>query len=292
MKKCAFSTGTMSYIPFIKTLAKSFKKYHPDWDFYYFILDYNDENIKGTEDFFISKSIACLSIPNLSSFLMKYDLLEASTGVKPFCFSYLFDKLGYKYVTFFDADIKVFSSMEETFKELENASMILVPHMLSPINEDGKTVSNLGISLAGSYNLGFTAMKNCNDSCIFLKFWKEMLEKHCYLDVHNGTQVDQKWCEFAPSFINGVKILKDIGLDVSYWNLHERKVVRKGINLYVSDSTVKNSKLKPLKFYHFSGIDFSDPSIFSKHQNRIVMSDQGPTMKGLFSEYMNDVKIS
>ncbi len=278
----AFSTGTKSYIPFVRVLAKSFLKHHGEFDYYYLIIDEIDNNSKSlySKEPFIPIFISELKIKHLKSFLFKYDVLEVSTAVKPFTFLHLF-KMGYEKIIFFDADIKIYSRLKEVLDSLKTKSIILTPHITSPLPDDGKKISTKDIIFAGTYNLGFLAVAKTKESIKHMSWWAETLYKDCYLKVKEGTQVDQKWMELTPSFAEHYEILKHPGYNVSYWNLHERKIKK------MNEKYIVNGK--PLRFFHFSGIDINDPELLSKHQTRYRLKDF-PQLKELFFEYCNEVK--
>ena len=74
---------------------------------------------------------------------------------------------------------------------------------------------------------------------------------------------------------DGVRILRDPGYNVAYWNLHERSVS-------VTDCISVNGK--PLYFFHFSGFDPDKPEIVSKFQDRFQMEDIGDARK-IYDKY-------
>jgi len=270
MRKLIFSAGTESYIPFIRVLARSFLNYHPDFDYYYFCLDPVSSKKYPNECFKILP-VTDLNIPEIYSFLMRYEIVEAATGVKPYCFDYLFNTIGADRVLFFDADIKVFARLTECLEMLEKHEVVLTPHITDPLPEDGLGMSNQVISIAGMYNMGFGAMAKGQSSQKVINFWKSMLYKYCYQDPKNGLVVDQKWMEFCPSLI-GEKcgILRDQRYNVAYWNLHERG-------------------LKDVIFYHFSGINLLDLFPVSKYQNRWTLGNLPLEFTRLFENYRHEI---
>jgi hypothetical protein len=80
---------------------------------------------------------------------------------------------------------------------------------------------------------------------------------------------DQRWMYLAPVFVPDPLILRHPGYDVAYWNLPHRDIRRREDGTWLVNG-------QPLVFFHFSGIDPEDPSVFSRHQNHFTMDTLGP----------------
>ncbi len=81
--------------------------------------------------------------------------------------------------------------------------------------------------------------------------------------------------DLTPGLFEGVRVLRDPGYNVAYWNLHERAISLEG-GPHVNGL--------PLHFFHFSGFDPDQPSVLSKYQDRYAMADIGVARK-LYSKY-------
>jgi hypothetical protein len=90
--------------------------------------------------------------------------------------------------------------------------------------------------------------------------------------------VDQKWINLVPCYFDSVCILKHLGCNVAYWNLHERPLSIFHEIFFVGS--------KPLIFFHFSGININNTSLLSKHQNRFDLEDD-KILKLLTINYTN-----
>jgi hypothetical protein len=64
----------------------------------------------------------------------------------------------------------------------------------------------------------------------------------------NNIYVDQRWLDLAVASSNGIGVLRDPGLNVAYWNLHERALLPDECGGWTVNG-------RPLKFFHFSGYD-------------------------------------
>ncbi|RMD67817.1 MAG: glycosyltransferase family 1 protein, partial [Gammaproteobacteria bacterium] len=195
--------------------------------------------------------------------ILRYDILELATAVKPRCMKRLFEE-GAEYVFYIDPDIVFFRPLEEALGMLgEGAMGVLTPHLLAPLPRDGALPDDRYILRSGVYNLGFLALSAGEESEALLDWWWGWLKTDCYRDPCKGVFVDQKWMDFAPVFWPQMGILRDETYNVAYWNLPQRDIERRGEVWYVNG--------RPMTFFHFSGFDPERPGILSKHQNRITI---------------------
>ena len=75
--------------------------------------------------------------------------------------------------------------------------------------------------------------------------------------VEAGYFTDQRWIDAVPVFFEH-EVVRDLGCNVAYWNLHER-------TLAVDESGAWTAGGVALRFFHFSGHDADDPLDVSSH---------------------------
>ena len=222
-----------------------------------------------------------LELADLDSLAFRYSVMEFATAIKPTCFKHLLVGLGYDAAIYLDPDIRLFAplhSVDEAFHE--GASMVLTPHLLAPLEDEARP-TDLDILASGTFNLGFAAARNCGEMREFLNWWEIRLKQQGYNDIGRGMFVDQKFIDFAPSFLPRLHIIRDPGYNVAYWNLAHRPITRAGSDWRAGEA--------PLTFFHFSGVVPGDPGIFSKHQTRYSIADIGPAAD-LISDYLQHLQ--
>lgn len=279
MSAAVFTIVAKNYLPFARVLMRSLQRWAPELERYVFLVDTVDGHFQPDDEPFRLVSSLDLEIPSARWFHFKYTVLELSTAIKPFAISYLMEKEKQDTVVYLDPDIKLYGSLEPIALALVSSNIVLTPHLTQPI-DDEKRPSELDILRSGTYNLGFIAVRNDAETGKFLSWWKRRLYELCVVDVHNGLFVDQKWIDLAPGLFDGVRVLKDEGLNVAYWNLNGRTVDTKG------DRPMVNGTL--LRFFHFSGFDPLQPEAVSKHQSRFRLGDVGDAAE-LFREYAQEL---
>lgn len=275
-KNAIFTIVSKNYISYARVLMNSFRKYHTDWDCLVLLVDKIEGYFDPYQENFKMIEIEQLEIPNEDSLIFKYNIMELNTAVKPFFIEHLFKNQNYETILYFDPDILILKDLSHLFKILKEYSILLIPHITSPIPEDGKQQSEIDIMRAGCYNLGFIGLSHYEKIKEFLKWWQERLSKYCFSAPEAGLFVDQKWIDLVPSMNDGVYILRHPGYNVAYWNLHERNIQ------IIKGEYVVNEK--PLFFFHFSGIDINHLDSISKYQNRYKLNDI-ENLRGLFETY-------
>ena len=269
-----------NYISFARTLIESYLKHHPDGKAFVLVTDQLGNEIIPKNEKFNLIQLKDLQIPNVESLCFKYNITELNTAVKPFFMEYLLKKYQLGKLIYFDPDIYIFQNLKRIFDLLTENSIVLTPHLLSPIKEDNLRPSEQDILKAGAYNLGFIGLSNSAVAAKFLIWWKERLYKHCFIRLESGLFVDQKWVDLVPGMFDTTYILRDIIYNAAYWNLHERKITHKNGEFYVNGQI--------LGFYHFSGFDISLKKI-SKHQTRHHFN-QNPDLLKLFHFYKSNLE--
>ena len=281
--RIAFTLCSNNYLAQAKTLGDSLLAHNPN---YKFIIGLVDK--KGAEidyDFFLPHQVIeaeAAGIPNFDDLCRRYDIIELNTAVKPFFFKYLFrEHPELSGALYLDPDVMVFSSLEKIYAELDNHSLVLTPHLLSPFPLDGCEPTENVFLTFGIYNLGFIGVANQPEGRRFLDWWGERTFASGYNKPDAGMFVDQLWVNLAPVFFDKVKVSLDPGRNVAYWNLHERNVSRKNDAFFINDNF-------PLAFYHFSSYRLSDPAQLSRYQNRYSFETR-PDIVELFDTYRNTV---
>ncbi len=266
MRIAACTIIAKNYLPFARVLMSSLRQSSPDIMRIVVLVDRPDGFFDPAhEDFDVILS-ETLPIQDLLWFHFKYTILEVSTAIKPFALEYICERYSVDQVLYFDPDIAIYSPLEVLTTALHNASIILTPHLTSPLTDEHRP-TDLDILRSGAYNLGFIGIKTCPEVARFLDWWKARLYDQCVVDLPKGLFVDQRWIDLVPGMFDGVSVLRNPGLNVAYWNLSHRMVRRSPKGYLVNG--------EPLSFFHFSGFEPEAPHAFSRHQNRFTLDDLG-----------------
>jgi len=266
-----------NYLPMARVLAESWRRFHPDSPFFVLLLDSPVGCFSPENEDFKTINISELGIRNLQGFVFKYSVLEASTAAKPYFLLHLFRTYSIKKLLYLDPDIQILSSLASLGTLLDDANVLLTPHLTSPVPPDGCSPSDRTILLAGAYNLGFLGLRKGDVSLELLEWWCEKLYHECVVALDRGLFVDQRWIDLVPGLFDGVSICREPGYNVAYWNLHERHLTARNGEFSVNG--------QPAYFIHFSGFDPDHPQRVSKHQSRFAKVSELGDARHLFAQY-------
>jgi hypothetical protein len=280
----AFTICSINYLAQAQTLGQSLQRTNPDVEFVIGLVDRLDKVSLEQDKIppFQLLEIDKINIKAFDEMCENYNITELNTAVKPYFFDYFFkNRPDIQNVIYFDPDIIVFDSLIPLKESLEKYSIVLTPHITSPITDKFETreIDHLN---TGLYNLGFVAVGRSESSYQMIDWWMERLKKDCVIDLCNGLFVDQHWMIFVPIFWKEVTFVDNYaGYNVAYWNLHERTVSQNGGKYFINSV--------PLIFFHFSGYGLNKPNEVSKYQNRSSFENR-PDIVSLFEYYAQQLK--
>jgi hypothetical protein len=280
----AFTICSINYLAQAQTLGQSLRVQNPSVEFVIGLVDRLDQVTLEADKVppFQLLEIDKINIEFFEEMCENYNITELNTAVKPYFIDYFYkNRPDIKNVIYFDPDIIVFDSLAKLEHSLEQYSMVVTPHICSPINDDLNTKETDHLS-TGLYNLGFIATSRSEATYKMVDWWKDRLAKDCRIDLCNGLFVDQHWINFVPLFFpNDVLVDKYPGYNVAYWNLHERTVSQQNNKYFING--------EPLIFFHYSGYELKKPNEVSKYQNRSSF-DNRPDIVALFQYYAQQLK--
>jgi lipopolysaccharide biosynthesis glycosyltransferase len=282
-KCCVFTICAKNYLAHAKTLGYSLRKQDPTCDFYIVLSDsIGDIDIK-CGDFTVIESRS-LGIPNFEDLAFKYNVIEFSTAVKPFFIDILFKERGYDKVLYIDPDMVVYSPLDFLFDHLNTYSALLTPHIIKPYVDFIGATSEEELLFVGIYNLGFFGISNDEVGLQLTEWWKAKLQNQCFADKEEALHVDQKWMDFLPALYGDkIKILRHSGINLAFWNFHERKLVRIEDRYYVDQ--------QELVILHFSGLVPDEVEKVCRKQTKYTLTNI-PEYKDLFLAYVEQLKAN
>ncbi len=276
-----FTICSNNYLAMAQILIDSAKQFHPEATMYLCLVDRPLPDAGLYPDGCEVILVEDLPIPNVQSFLFRYDVMELNTAAKPFMIQTLLEA-GHDAVVYFDPDIQIFSRLHRVVDALAGgASLVLTPHLCRPA-EDPDFPDDLGIMVAGVFNLGFLAVRACAESDTVLAWWARRLEYQCLSEQSTGLFVDQKFMDLVPGFAERACILRDTAYNIGYWNLAQRTLGHADGQWTVDG--------KPLAFYHFSGFNPARMNRLSKHVKAFSGDAITPVLAELMQQYASRMK--
>ncbi len=271
-----------NYLAYARVLAESFLAQEPTGECAVLVIDDVAGEAEDTQEPFTIVRPSELPLDRFEAMAAMYDVTELATAVKPWLLEHLLARGGGAPISYFDPDIRFYAPVEQIERLAVEHELVLTPHITAPIPDDGKQPGELDLMASGTYNLGFVAMAPSTRTSELLTWWQKRLRYDCVIDHALGYFVDQRWFDLVPNTFAGTAVLRDPGMNVAYWNLHERIVSQD------ADGRLLVNEV-PLRFFHFSGFNPDTPALLSKHQTRTRLSEH-PELARLCEEFSAEVR--
>lgn len=261
----AFTVCARNYFAQARLLARSFHRHHPECDFHVVLMDRRDEAFAAAHPDIRITWVEDLGLPNFHAHSMRFDVIEFSTNVKPHCLGLLLER--YQKALYLDPDTYLFDRLDVVFDALDTASVTVTPATMTPVM-DGHQPDDIEFMRVGVFNLGFVGVARGTEGQAFARWWSDRCLSDGFHETQSGVFVDQKWVNLAPCYFEHTRILRDPGLNMAPWNLHERRLSLVDGRRIVNDSGT-------LKFFHFSSFDPHHPQGIAKRQTRFAEGERG-----------------
>ena len=222
-----------------------------------------------------------LSIPRVEQLAFYYNITEFNTALKPHVFLRLF-AAGHEAVFYLDPDIRFYAPVAPLVDQLREGDILLTPHIAKPDREDGLFPTVRDCLHVGQFNLGFAAIQPTPQALAFTRWWAERLMEDGLMEPGGYHFVDQLWASQAPSFVDRVKVLRQSGYNMAYWNICQRSLRRDGAVWMTEDG--------PLCFFHFSGYQFHHPKTLSRYSTRNNAVPADSALGRLLADYRRETQ--
>jgi hypothetical protein len=239
-----------NYTSYVRVLADGWRRHHEDVPFHVLVIDADAGGAPSDEFEVVSPSELGLSAAELAQMRGIYDVAELTTALKPHLLRFLLDA-GNDAVIYLDSDHDVHAGLHDVAPLAARHGIALSTHLLEPPPLDGRSPSESEIGWSGIFNSGFIAVGQSGRA--FLEWWASRLRRDCIFCEPMGVHADQRWLDFVPSYFEEYCVLRDAGINVAAWNVHERQIRDENGSLTVNGG--------PLRTFHFSGYDPHNPRL-------------------------------
>src|SRR6185295_15204854 len=178
---------------------------------------------------------------------------ELNCAAKPYALRHVLQQPGVSTVLYLDSDTLVYRRLDEVLDLLQRHSIVLTPHLLADVEDDGRRPGERHILESGVYNAGFLGLRNDATAGRFLEWWSRRVYDKCIRDTSQGLFVDQRWLDLVPGLFEGVHIHRSGAYNVGHWRLTHLRA-EPGAGGLVTDGV-------PLALFHFSGLDVQRPDV-------------------------------
>lgn len=230
--------------------------------------------------------LAKINIPNLTLLSLNdvedEDLLRIKPGrsIAEYCWTlsaslcwHVMDC--YKFVnriTYLDADLMFYSSVDPLFAEIGSKSIAIIEHRFSE--------RFLHLEAYGKFNVEWVTFVRDDVGLKCLKKWRDQCIEWCFARLEEGRMGDQKYLDYWPSdFPESVHVIQNPGAGVAPWNFSNYSYAHKSGILLVNQV--------PLIFYHFHQFQMLSAGMFDYMSDTYSSGHQIP--KDIYKAYEKEV---
>jgi Glycosyl transferases group 1 len=179
---------------------------------------------------------------------------------------------GAEVAVYIEPDTCVYDSLDFVLALARDRSAVLMPR-LKALPEDEKRPDYSDLLAAGIVDPGFVAVGRGEASEQFLSWWSRRSEE--------SQAANTRCLDLVPDLFPSAAVVDDEGCNVSFWNLHERPLERRGDQIL--------SAGRPLRFVHFAGFRPDRPYWLSEAATRVsVVND--PLLAELCGAYAEQLR--
>jgi hypothetical protein len=244
-----------NYLPRGLALYYSVKKYHKDFEF--FILTFDEQSYNYLANL-KEENLRLISLETYNAYFSSSP--DKFTDKKQYFFSstpnlctYVLDN--YQEVDillYLDADVYLFNSLDPLYEEFGDASIGITEHRVNKLLK-------VFVKHYGHYVIGVNLFRRSEDGLRCLSEWKNECEN--WYSGKPGYPLnffsDQIFLDSWTERFKGVKVIKNIGVNTSYWNAANYSFTKKNNEFFVDR--------QPLIIYHFSSLRKEDENIWNAY---------------------------
>jgi hypothetical protein len=176
-------------------------------------------------------------------------------------------------ITYLDADLFFFSSIEPVYQELGNGSILIIGHRFPPAL---KHFEDKGI-----YNVGMLSFRRNDNGLACLNWWRDRCLEWCYDEVDNGRYGDQKYLDDWPERFARVVVLQHKGAGLAPWNLANYAYSRENMELTIDG--------QPIIMYHFINVKWINRWICDTNVSAYKTRLPDMVKQGLYIPYLMEL---
>jgi hypothetical protein len=275
MASAAFATViTRDHLAHARVLAERLRRFH-DEPLYVLCIDDMSMHVDVAGLPFRLLTLDDVLPADRRNMVFFYSAFELCNALRPWLHRWLLEVTAHDRWVYLDADIMPWGPLDEAWKELDFASVLLTPHALSPPPPEHVELERINLRF-GVYNSGFLGVRRCAEAARFIDWFADRLSTLCFSDWQD-VFVDQLWLNFAPGYFADAKEWRHPGANIANWNYYERSIGR------VGDGYTANGR--PLLFTHMSSWAYETPETWAygrpvaAEADRDILAEIGATYR-------------
>lgn len=177
-------------------------------------------------------------------------------------------------ITYVDADLFFYSSVQPLFDEIGDASLAIIEHRFT------KRLQHLEVN--GRFCVEWVSIRRDEQGMACLSRWRNQCIEWCFYRLEDNRMGDQKYLDEWPERYASLVILQHLGAGVAPWNYSKYKFdVNSTAQITVSGA--------PLIFYHFHQFQLLDSGSYDRLSTFYTSECAEPN--AVYQQYENYLKL-
>lgn len=276
------TVATASYLNQVDVLFQRIRLVHPELMPTVLVADCSPSAIGPVRRAFgVGVDVLCcadLGLEALKNMRTYYTALEFCSSLKVLASAHILRSE--PECLFLDPDIIVYASLREAIFD-QPGEVVVTNHAMAPYPRDGALPDDIEPCLAGHINGGVFFTRREQSGTPAIDWLTEKTRYEWFVAPSLGMYADQQWLSALPYFFRDrTTIVSDRGVNVAYWNLHERSLRRSSP---LAPVTLADGSL--LRLMHFSGFPSPSTGRLTKHSNRVFDKETEIILDHIVADY-------
>lgn len=233
-------------------MLRSLKKYCPDAQVHVLCMDGQTRKILEQLNLL---HVKCLSLPEVEDEALL--AVKSGRSVAEYCWTlspclpwYLLQhNPDIEFITYLDADLYFYSSLQPLFDEIGDASIAIIEHRFPSAMKHHE--------VKGRFCVEWVSFRRDGQGLACLAHWREQCIEWCFHRLEENRMGDQKYLDQWPGKYNRLRILQHLGAGIAPWNYSQYQFSKNNLGKI----TVNGS---PLIFYHFHQLQLLTDNSFDR----------------------------
>ena len=273
MKKIVFTIITKNYLWAARALVHQLELHGDNSELFVCVVDL-DENagdvICGSASVISGATLVDKEKFNYLSFI--YSPFELCCVLRPYAHKFFFSEENPDRLLFLDSDIYITSNVWQPFERFIDQQIILSSHIFTPSSPEDSDILEGNLLKHGVYNGGVLQLNAGENTEKFLDWFENRL----FSRGDSFDSSDQIWLNLVPLFFEGVAVVTNPGVNVGWWNLHERLISKTDDGRFWVNG-------HPLHSLHLSHWSPKNPTVFSSHYPELKPSVEWLELAGQYA---------
>lgn len=283
------TVATTNYLYQANVLFSYAKRVHPELRPTVLVADVSKSALRPVRHAFGSEvDVLCcddLGLDFLKAMRSYYTVLEFCSALKVLGLVHILQQEDH--CLFLDPDMMVLDSLREPVLD-QPGEMVVCCHTFAPYPKDGAAPNDLELCWTGQINGGVLLTRNGPQGTPALDWLVDKTRNRWFIAPERGMYADQQWFSALPYFFRErTTLVSDRGVNVAYWNLHERPLRRD-----TTGTIVTLAEGGALRLMHFSGFTIPSKGQLSKHSIRRFDPETEEILVDMVAEYEEALLVS